>query len=373
MSNHRFLRFHAAGKAGIGLTVKKKAGTYVYEAKDPAAMAKAAKAAAKLLQQGKLVAFPTETVYGLGANAWDEKAVEKIFFAKGRPADNPLIVHISGPRQLEALADPIPAEAWLLAERFWPGPLTLVLPKKTQVPDVVTGGLKTVAVRIPRHPVALALLQEADLPLAAPSANLSGRPSPTTAEHVLTDLAGRIEAVVDGGPCEVGLESTVLDLSRETPQILRPGAVTAQEISELLGQNCVLTRWQEESGAKPPSPGLKYLHYAPQAPLYLLRGEPQRLVSGLQKEQQKWEAAGNKTGLLVSAETAPFLQSDYLLVLGSRTDPAGMAARLYDALRRFDRLGVDVILAEGYPATGVGLALMNRLQKAAGGRVIDLE
>ncbi|NLM51707.1 MAG: threonylcarbamoyl-AMP synthase [Firmicutes bacterium] len=352
---------------------RKVAGTYVFEAKNPVERTQAAKAAAKLLRQGKLVAFPTETVYGLGANAWDKAAVEKIFFAKGRPADNPLIVHISQPEQLEALASPIPDAAWLLAEHFWPGPLTLVLPKKPQVPDVVTGGLATVAVRLPKHPVALALLEAADLPVAAPSANLSGRPSPTTAEHVLTDLAGRIDAVVDGGPCEVGLESTVLNLSGETLQILRPGAVTAEEISEVLGEKCAVAHWQEESGAKPPSPGLKYLHYAPQAPLYLLRGDPKSIVKALQERQQKWEAAGKKTGLLVSAETAPFFASEYLLVLGSRTDPAGMAARLYDALRRFDHMGVDVILAEGYPATGVGLALMNRLQKAAGGRVIDLE
>ena len=328
--------------------------------------------AGRILAAGGLVAFPTETVYGLGANALDHCAVFSIFAAKGRPSDNPLIVHVDDPAKINVLAQNIPPEAWLLAKRFWPGPLTLVLEKRELVPDIVTGKLNSVAIRVPNHPVALSLLREAGVPVAAPSANLSGRPSPTTAQHVLNDLGGRIDAVVDGGPCGVGVESTVLDIQHGQPILLRPGGITPAQISQALGRECVVADWQEQSGDSPPSPGLKYIHYAPQSPLYLLLGDPKVVEQKMRDMVQSFHAQQKTVGLLVSQELARVITADVVEELGARNDAEQLATNLYGALRRLDESRCDIILAEGYVEEGIGFALMNRMTKAAGSRVIRL-
>ncbi|UNC93978.1 L-threonylcarbamoyladenylate synthase [Candidatus Contubernalis alkaliaceticus] len=325
--------------------------------------------AAEIIRRGGLVAFPTETVYGLGANAFSAPAVERIFRAKGRPGDNPLIVHISGGEGLGELVSEVPQNFRLLAEKYWPGPLTMVLPKGLRVPREVTAGLDTVALRMPQHPVALALIRTARLPIAAPSANLSGRPSPTTAEHVLEDLAGRIQFLLDGGPCTVGLESTVLDLTHKVPLLLRPGGVTLEQLQETLGEVQVLDSMEFKDEA-PPSPGLKYRHYAPRAPMFLVEGEPSRVVKEIQKICRENRLKGRRVGLLVTEENRAYFRAEAIEVLGFRSSPEEMASRLFDSLRRLDTAGVDLILAETFEKTGMGLALMNRLCRAAQNRII---
>ncbi|TYO96545.1 L-threonylcarbamoyladenylate synthase [Desulfallas thermosapovorans] len=330
-----------------------------------------------VLRQGGLVAFPTETVYGLGANALDARAVARIFVAKGRPRDNPLIVHLDSPGLLGRYIEEIPSVVPELAARFWPGPLTLVLRGGHAFPPEVTGGLGTVGVRVPGHPVALALIRAAGVPVAAPSANASGRPSPTTAGHVLEDLAGKIELVLDGGPTGVGVESTVLDLSGPRPVILRPGGVTRRDLEEVLGPVAVDPAVDGGAGPgdRPRSPGMKYTHYAPRAPLVLYAGPDHRQVAaGVLAEARRLAAGGRKVGILAYSETAPLYhgQGYTVVVAGKRSDPGTVAAVLYDSLRRFDRLGVDVILAEGMPPGGLGLAVMNRLYRAAGGHVVTI-
>ncbi|MBS4022282.1 MAG: threonylcarbamoyl-AMP synthase [Dethiobacter sp.] len=348
-------------------------GTLVINARNDGSVSTGILHAARILKEGGLVAFPTETVYGLGADALNGEAVARIFAVKGRPTDNPLIVHIDAVSHLKSLAVNIPSEAYALARRFWPGPLTLVLESARVVPPETTGGLDTVALRIPQHPVALELIRAAAVPVAGPSANLSGRPSPTTAQHVLDDLSGSIDAVLDGGPCEVGVESTVLDIRGGEPLLLRPGGVTREEISALLGRECRLPSWQDDSAAPPPSPGLKYTHYSPRAPLYLVNGHPAAVLARLQVLAQHYSERGKKVGLLISSENVGAVACEHMEVLGSRHDPAAQAVVLFAALRRFDEQGVDVILAEGYPEDGVGLAVMNRLRKAAGHRIIDVK
>ncbi len=360
-----------ANESSDGMQWPQEAGTLVIDANDAKNGREGIFTAARILREGGLVAFPTETVYGLGADALNGKAVARVFAAKGRPVDNPMIVHIHDTCQLESLAVNIPPQAYLLAQRFWPGPLTLVLESSRVVPPETTGGLDTVALRLPQHPVALELLRVAAVPVAGPSANLSGRPSPTSARHVLDDMAGRIEAVLDGGPCPMGVESTVLDIRGGEPLILRPGGVTREEIAELLGTECRLHSWDEGSAAQPPSPGLKYTHYSPRAPLYLVIGRPDAVLARLQVLTAHYRELGKNLGLLVSSENAGRLACEHMEVLGSRHDPSAQASVLYSALRRFDEQGVDVILAEGYAETGMGLALMNRLRKAAGHRIIE--
>ncbi len=348
-------------------------GTLVLDALDPDEGIFAIRRAADILRAGGLVAFPTETVYGLGAHALSAKAVAGIFAAKGRPADNPLIVHISGAADMDSLAQNIPKEAYLLADRFWPGPLTLVLESRPEVPTETTGGLNSVALRVPNHPASLALLKEAAVPVAAPSANLSGTPSPTSARHVLDDLAGRIDAVLDGGLSGVGVESTVLDIRNGRPLLLRPGGVTSEEIAAVLGKECFQANWREGMTEPPPSPGLKYSHYAPRAPLYLVRGQSEAVLAKMLELHHYFQARGDRVGLLLSRESACKFNSEHLEVLGSRKNLGELAANLYAALRRFDAWNVDVIIAEGYEEKGIGHALMNRLAKAAGPRVIDVE
>lgn len=325
------------------------------------------KEAAALLQQGDVVAFPTETVYGLGANALSDQAVLKIFEAKGRPGDNPLIVHIAKKNQLSDLVDNIPEVAGKLIQAFWPGPLTLVLKSRNGVSKYVTAGLDTIAVRMPDHPVALALMEVAGLPLAAPSANLSGKPSPTTAAHVEEDLSGKIAGLVDGGPTGVGLESTVVDCTMEIPVILRPGGVTKEQIEAVVGQVEVDPALTLQDQA-PKSPGMKYTHYAPVAPVFLVEGG----LDFLKETALTAKKDGKKVGLLVTEETKPKMENvgDVVLTCGSRSDLSTVATSLYDALRAFNATDVDIILSETFPKTGVGAAIMNRLDKAAGHKII---
>jgi L-threonylcarbamoyladenylate synthase len=325
------------------------------------------KEAAQLLKSGEVVAFPTETVYGLGANAKDAKAVEKIFAAKGRPSDNPLIVHIAHPKQLEEMVSAIPDVAHALIKHFWPGPLTLILPKKEGViSDPVTAGLPTVAVRMPAHPVALALIEASGLPLAAPSANISGRPSPTTAAHVFADLNGRIAGIVDGGETGIGVESTVLDCTTKVPTILRPGGITKEALEKVIGNIAVDSALTDERQT-PKSPGMKYTHYAPKSPMAIVQGSPAFLQTLVNKQR----ALGKKVGVLTTEENRSFYDADVVLACGSRHDLHTVASHLYDTLRKFDETDVDFIYSESFPTKGIGEAIMNRLKKAAGHQVID--
>jgi L-threonylcarbamoyladenylate synthase len=322
--------------------------------------------AAQLLQANEVVAFPTETVYGLGANAADTAAVEKIFAAKGRPSDNPLIVHIAELEQLEEIATDISDFAYKLIEHFWPGPLTLVLKKKGNVSEKVTAGLPTIAVRMPNHPVALALIKECGLPLAAPSANLSGRPSPTTAKHVYDDLNGRIAGIVDGGETGVGVESTVLDCTEDVPVILRPGGVTKEEIEKVIGKVRVDAALEDEAAA-PKSPGMKYTHYAPKSPVVIVEGD-RAFLQHLVEERKK---NGAKVGVLTTEENKQFYKADVVLACGRRGELHTVASNLYQVLRRFDETDVGIIYSESFPAQGIGEAIMNRLKKAAGNHIIS--
>lgn len=330
------------------------------------------KEAAALLQAGELVAFPTETVYGLGANALDASACARIFEAKGRPQDNPLIVHVCNRTMANILVANWTPEAELCIQHFWPGPLTLVLSKTTKVPEIVTAGLANVAIRMPRHPVALRLIEETALPLAAPSANLSGKPSPTRGSHVWRDMSGKIPLILDAGACQVGLESTVLDLSGGIPTILRPGGISREQLEKVLGAVRVDTPSETQA---PKAPGMKYRHYAPQGELILLLGSSERISQRMGHEIQKGHARLKKVGVLCSLERAPFLHSllpDLLFVLGSKDRPEEVARNLFEGLRLCDEQGMDLILAEGVEEGGLGTAIMNRLQKAAGKRILDV-
>lgn len=326
------------------------------------------KEAAQLLIENEVVAFPTETVYGLGANAKSEEAVRKIFAAKGRPSDNPLIIHIANQTQLHDLVDDIPSVAEQLMDAFWPGPLTLVFRKKEGLSEIATAGLSTVAVRMPNHPVALALIEEANLPIAAPSANTSGKPSPTTAQHVAKDLTGKISGIVDGGETGVGVESTVVDITEGIPVILRPGGVTKEEMVEVVGEvreDLALHNME----VIPKSPGMKYTHYAPDAPFVLLNGSEvyiQRFVN----EQKQF---GKKVGILTTEENQHAYDADVVVTCGRRGQLSTVAAELYQALRTFDECDVDLIVGEVFPRAGIGEAIMNRLMKAAGHTLLTEE
>jgi len=316
-----------------------------------------------------LVAFPTETVYGLGANALNDSACTKIFQAKGRPQDNPLIVHVCNRPMANMLVSKWTPEAELCVQHFWPGPLTLVMSKTAEVSEVVTAGLANVAIRMPSHPVALRLIEETGLPIAAPSANLSGRPSPTSGSHVWRDMKGKIPLILDAGACLVGLESTILDVSGGVPTILRPGGISREQLEELLGE----VRVDNPSGIQAPkAPGMKYRHYAPQGEMILMMGTPERIILRMGHEIQKGHARLKKVGVLCSLESAPFLHNrfpDLLFVLGSKDRLEEVASNLFEGLRLCDERGMDLILAEGVEEGGLGTAIMNRLQKAAGKRI----
>ncbi|MDR3270468.1 MAG: threonylcarbamoyl-AMP synthase [Peptococcaceae bacterium] len=327
-------------------------------------------AAARLLQQGEIVAFPTETVYGLGANAFDPQACAKIYAAKGRPADNPLILHVCSLDMARSLALEWPEAAERCARKFWPGPLTLVVRKRADIPDEVTGYLPTVGIRFPAHPVALALIRAAGFPIAAPSANLSGKPSPTSGRHTWRDLQGKIPLILDAGSCIVGLESTVLDLTSAEPAILRPGGVTREQLAEVLGVVRVdgLEPWRI-----PKAPGMKYRHYAPLGEMYLFVGSRENIVQVIREEMRKWRVRGKKIGILCTLESVSELNHewpDFMYAMGSQTRPAEVAANLFEGLRLCDERKIDVILAEGVEESGLGLAIMNRLEKAAGHKLI---
>ncbi len=329
--------------------------------------------AAEVLRAGDVVAFPTETVYGLGANALDGRAVARIFAAKGRPTDNPLIVHIADTAQLEGLVESVPPAAEELMARFWPGPLTLVMRRGSAVPPEVTAGLDTVGIRMPDHPVALALIRAAGVPIAAPSANASGRPSPTTAEHVLEDLAGVIPVVLDGGETGVGVESTVLDVTTDPPQILRPGGLPREELEAVIGPVELAPGVEGVAVVqRPRSPGMKYRHYAPRAPLILVEGPLLEMQEKICDLAMEYLEEGKRVGILCSAESRGVYVAPVVLEYGSRADLASVASDLFSTLRAFDRHHVDVIIAEGVPEEGLGLAIMNRLRRAAGGRVIKI-
>ncbi len=321
------------------------------------------KVAGRLIIEGKLVAFPTETVYGLGADALNESAVRRIFEAKGRPADNPLIVHIAEFDDLKKLAREIPEEAKLLAERFWPGPLTLVLPKREEVPLVTTGGLDTVAVRMPAHPIALALIR-ASTPVAAPSANVSGKPSPTLAEHVVDDFYGKIEAIIDGGPTPVGVESTVIDLTSGRPMLLRPGGLPLEEIEKVIGPVEVHPAVKGKAVDLAKAPGMKYRHYSPSVPVIVVEGPRERVREKIGELVEKYRSKGYRVGVMATEE----FPADEFFHLGETVEE--VAKNLFRALRELDRRGVDVIIAEGVDERGLGLAVMNRLRKASGYRIV---
>lgn len=321
-------------------------------------------AAATLLRRGGLVAFPTETVYGLGAHALDAQAVRRIFIAKGRPADDPLIVHLADSDQVQRVAQ-LNDIACQLARRFWPGPLTLVLPKQPDVPGVVTAGLATVGVRVPAHPVASSLLAAADVPVAAPSANLFGRPSPTTAQHVLDDLDGRIEALLDGGPTTVGVESTIVDVSSDMPRLLRPGGVPVEDLEAFLGLRLLVADASAQAHTEGPqlAPGMLAAHYAPRTPLILVAGA-RELVQRVQQALDE----GKRVGVLALQEDLEALPADTVPeVVGTWSDPARSATRLFEALRALDARGLDALFARQLadPAAGLGRALADRLRRAS--------
>jgi L-threonylcarbamoyladenylate synthase len=332
--------------------------------------------AAAILRAGGLVAFPTETVYGLGAHALDRAAVLRLFTAKGRPSNDPLIVHIHDLDALHALVVDVPPAATALAARFWPGPLTMVLRRSAAVPLEVTAGLETVAVRIPAHPIARSLIETAGIPVAAPSANLFSRPSPTRAEHVLEDLNGRIDLVIDGGPTTVGVESTVIDLSGAVPTILRPGAVTLEMVRSVLPDARLRTTASEHDGAMK-SPGLLARHYAPRAPLTLYNGAASLVVARIAADAAAAIAEGRRVGIVATDEDKFFdLRNDALHIvrLGPEEDTALLAANLYSALRTLDAAAVDMIFARTFrEESGLTTAIHDRLRRAAAGRIVHLD
>ncbi|MDQ2087673.1 L-threonylcarbamoyladenylate synthase [Herbivorax sp. ANBcel31] len=330
--------------------------------------------AASVLRDGGLVAFPTETVYGLGANALNEKALLKIFEAKGRPSDNPLIVHIGDKKEAYNLTEHIFDYALKLMDEFWPGPLTLVAKKTSSVPYSVTAGLDTVALRMPKDKIALSLIREAGLPVAAPSANLSGRPSPTTAKHVIDDLNGKVDVIIEGGSANIGLESTVLDITVFPPMILRPGGIFKEQLQNLLGEVNIDPSLIEKSTGHfiPKSPGMKYRHYAPEADLIVIEGELLNVAGKINALVEEYKKKGLSVGVLSTDQTQNLYSKVKVLSLGSRLEPETIAANLFKALRDFDEMGVQVILAEAIEDKGIGLAIMNRLKKAAGYKIVHI-
>lgn len=332
--------------------------------------------AADLLIAGKLVAFPTETVYGLGANALDHVAVARIFQAKGRPASDPLIVHIFSLSQLEEVATAIPAIAWQLAQHFWPGPLTLVLPRQAVIPANVSAGLATVAVRMPNHPIPHLLLQLANCPVAAPSANRFARPSPTTAQHVLDDLDGKVDLILDGGPTPIGVESTVLDLTGAVPTILRPGGLPIEALQALVPTVTYSPRYAnlDETAIATPSPGMLLKHYSPSVELRLLRGSAENVLAKMTAQAVAAQQAGKKVGVMVEDEWRGHFTPLGVTVapLGAVDDLAQIAQMLFAQMRALERAGVDLILTHTFEQSGLGLALQDRLFRATEGKVIEV-
>ena len=343
--------------------------TEVIKINDIAAQKEVFVQAGQLLRSGELVAFPTETVYGLGANGLDAAACAKIYQAKGRPSDNPLILHIADAGMLELAACEVPPLAMRLFRAFTPGPLTLILPKRPEVPDSVTGGLDTVGVRLPANEIARAMIKAAGVPVAAPSANISGRPSPTTAQAVRLDMDGRIPLLLDGGPCSYGVESTIVDCTGGEAVILRPGGITREQLAEVAGK-VSLDPALVGADTVPRAPGMKYRHYAPEMPLTLFTGESEAMERLFLSELRRRRQAGQTVGVIVSLQLAEkiaeLVPAELVRISGQRGDAAAFASRLYEQLRSFDGSGADSLLAEGVPEQGLGLAVMNRLGKASG-------
>jgi len=325
--------------------------------------------AAAILRRGGLLGIPTETVYGLGADALNEDAVSRIFLAKGRPQDNPLIIHVPDASWLESYCRDVPPAAYQLAERFWPGPLTMILPRRDIVPLQTTGGLETVGVRCPNHPVTLAIIEAAGVPIAAPSGNTSGRPSPTTAAHMIEDMDGRIDGIVDGGPCTVGVESTIIDLTVTPPRLLRPGGLPLESLRQVLGEVAVdkAVTGLLAAGERPRAPGMKYRHYAPHAPVTVATGEPERSARRIQG------LLSDTAGVICFDEYAPLFPGHIIHKLGPAADKSAQARHVFDALRTFDGTDVTEIFAQCPDDGGLGLAVANRLKKAAGFHLIDAD
>ncbi|MGE5187814.1 MAG: L-threonylcarbamoyladenylate synthase [Betaproteobacteria bacterium] len=333
-------------------------------------------AAAEIIKKGGLVAFPTETVYGLGADALNAEAVLALFEAKRRPLDNPPIVHIADKTEVVPLVKTVSKKAELLMEKFWPGPLTLVFKHSAKVPSVTTAGLDTIAVRMPKHPVALALIRAAQRPIAAPSANLAGKPSPTTAQHVYEDLKGRINAILDGGASNIGVESTVVDLTTNPPTLLRPGGAPFETLKLVLPDLVLHPFVQAEKELeleKTRSPGMRHRHYAPKSPVVLVEGNLQAVVAKIKELTKVYRVEGKKVGVLATDETLSNYQADVALSLGSRSNLASVAKNLFRLLREIDAENIDVIIAESVPFEGLGLAVMNRLRKASGYHIVKAD
>ncbi len=327
--------------------------------------------AGEILKKGGLVAFPTETVYGLGANALDETAAGRIYRAKGRPSDNPLIVHIADWKDIFLIAEEIPEQAKKLADAFWPGPLTMILKKSDAVPLTTTGGLSTVAVRMPDHDIARALIRAGGGYVAAPSANTSGRPSPTTAQHVADDMDGVIDMIIDGGPAGIGLESTIVDLTEGTPVILRPGYINEEMLGRVLGRiETDRALISDDDTIRPKAPGMKYRHYAPKAQLFIVEGEEERVRKKINEMAGQHALRGGKVGVIGTDESLGYYHEGIVKSIGSRLDEISIAQHLYGILREFDELDVSVIYSESFETPQMGQAIMNRLIKAAGHQII---
>ena len=330
--------------------------------------------AGKLIAEGELVAFPTETVYGLGGDALDPDASRKIYAAKGRPSDNPLIVHIAEFDDMKRVAREVPEQARKLADAFWPGPLTMIVWKSDAVPEATTGGMQTVAVRMPNHPVALELIRRSGCLIAAPGANTSGRPSPTEAQHVAEDLSGKIAMILDGGPVGIGIESTIIDLTEEKPMILRPGYITPEMLSEVLQEEVVIDPGiiAADDTRKPKAPGMKYKHYAPKAEMIIVDGAQDAVIAKINELTAAKRAEGKKVAVIATDETKERYDAQVILSMGRRSDEDAIAQHLYKILRECDELEVGEIYSECFQTPRIGQAIMNRLLKAAGHTVIHV-
>lgn len=327
---------------------------------------------AEKIRNGETVIFPTETVYGLGANAMDEDAAKKIYLAKGRPSDNPLIVHISDIEEVDKIALEVGEKAKKAMENFWPGPLTIILKKKEIVPNVTSGGLSTVAIRMPSNKIANALIRESKTQIAAPSANISGRPSPTKAEHVVKEMSGRVSGIIMGGDCDFGLESTVVDFSDDKPMILRPGSITKEMLEEVLGEVSIdPSLSKKEDNIKAKAPGMKYKHYSPNAQVYIVKGGENNVITKMNELSRKNHAENKKTGIMCMSKDVDKFECDYVVDLGK--DYNEVAANLFDALIKMDEAKMDIVYSVCFENCGVGQAIMNRLLKSAGYRIIDAD
>lgn len=332
--------------------------------------------AAGILQEGGLVAFPTETVYGLGGNGLDTSAARKIYEAKGRPSDNPLIIHIADVERLENLVSDIPTKAKELADAYWPGPLTMIFRKNVIVPLSTTGGLDTVAIRIPEHPIALELIRQADVCIAAPSANSSGKPSPTIAKHVIDDLNGKVDMIIDGGKVGIGLESTIIDMTVEPPIILRPGYITKAQIEHVIGNvsvDAAILNRNPEINLVPKAPGMKYRHYAPVGELTIFEGNSQAVVKAINRITEEKAQEGKKVGIIATEESETFYTNGIVKVIGTRKSEESIAKELYAVLREFDDEQVQYIYSESFTSDDLGQAIMNRLIKAAGYKMVQVD